>query len=276
MIQFDGVSVFYPSAAADVPAALDRLSLQIEDGEFVAIMGHNGSGKSTLARLCNGLVEADRGQVIIDGVPLVPGDQDALFDVRRKVGMVFQNPENQIVSSTVEREVAFGLENLCVPTEEIHTRVDAALAEFDLISLRSRPPHLLSGGEMQRLALASVMVMRPRVLMLDEPTTLLDYAHRKQFLATLDALYKKAVKHQPVTIVFVTQRAEEALMANRLLVLNKGKMLLDGPPKDLFLEEETLLKAGVLPPLEFSIFNEMHRCNFPLTSIEPLLLKPIL
>lgn len=276
MIQFHEVTASFTSPDGQRFPAVRQLSLQINDGEYVTIMGKNGSGKTTLARLCNGLVLPTAGRVVVDGLEISPGRYEHIPSIRRRVGMVFQNPENQIVSTTVEREIAFGLENLCIEQNEMHQRVDTALVEFELERYRQRPPHQLSGGEKQRLAIAAVMAMQPRHLILDEPTTLLDLEHRRKLLALLVALNKGTATRQPCTIINVTQFPEEALFASRLIILHDGDLVFDDHPHQIFMQEDRLRAIGLLPPIEFSAFIRLQKIKFPLTSIEEISLSPIL
>ncbi|RMD98859.1 MAG: ATP-binding cassette domain-containing protein [Calditrichaeota bacterium] len=275
MILFDNVSVVYPLPGARDFFALKNIQLTIETGEFVAIMGLNGSGKTTLARLCNGLVMPSAGRVVVDGHTISPQDASAVPEIRRRVGMVFQNPENQIVSTTVEREIAFGLENLGIDHEEMHRRVEKALKNFELLAYRDRPPHRLSGGEKQRLALAAIMAMQPAHLILDEPTSLLDFKNQRQLMETILALHRNP-QTPPHTVIHITQFPAEALYAGRLIVLHQGQVALDGPPMEIFLQEKRLQQLGLRPPVEFSAYLRLLQKKYPLKSIQDLLLRPIL
>ncbi len=273
MIRFENVSVEYSTGQGDRIRALNRIHLTLAEGEYVAIMGLNGSGKSTLARLCNGLVLPSSGTIYVDEYHLTAEWTRHIPDIRRRVGMVFQNPDNQLVSTTVEREVAFGLENLGLPYEEMHERVQNALQTFDLAHLRYRAPHQLSGGEKQRLALAAVMVMQPRHLILDEPTALLDFRHQQEFLLYLQQLRQSTPT--PPTTVYITHFAPEALLASRLIVLHRGEVVLDGAPKEVFLQETRLNQIGLYPPIEFSAYLRL-RDKLPIKSVEDLFPQPIL
>lgn len=276
MIQLQNVSAGYHLPDGTFTKAVCDVTLQIADGEFVAIMGRNGSGKTTLARLMNGLVLPAAGNVVVDQYSITPESQENVPDIRRRVGMVFQNPENQIVSTTVEREIAFGLENLGLPREEMRRRVAQSLRRFDLSHYRDTPPHRLSGGEMQRLAIASVLAMAPRHLILDEATSLLDIWQRRKLMDHIRALHAGGENHTAPTILFITQFPEEALFADRLLILHQGALLLDGPPQEIFLREHDLHEAGLQPPVEFLAFLKLHQSKFPVTSVGELLLHPIL
>ncbi|MDZ7289909.1 MAG: ATP-binding cassette domain-containing protein [candidate division KSB1 bacterium] len=250
---------------------LDGISLEIADGEFVALMGANGSGKTSLARCLNGIFTPTAGKVIIDG--LDTRDAKALPEIRRRVGLVFQNPDNQMVAPTVEREIAFGPENLGVPRPEMQRRVDMLLEFFHLEAYRQQAPHLLSGGEKQRLALAAVMAMQPRHIVFDEPTSLLDYESRCQALELMKRLASSPTlfSDHPLTVVMITQFPEEALFADRLLILDHGQVVMDGPPVQIFLHIEELHKSEVCPPIEFLAHQKCQK--YP---IEDFLLSPIL
>ncbi len=227
--------------------ALKNVSLDIKRGEKVALMGANGSGKTTLIRCLNGLYAPSSGSVHVDGFSTVAEEQ--VFQVRRRVGLVFQNPDNQIVATTVEREVAFGLENLGWEHNSMQTRVREALDRFGLSSRNQTPPHLLSGGERQRLALASIWVMQPRYLILDEPTSLLDPSGRR---AVLDLLNSE-MEGRTLGIILVTQIPEEALTCDRLLVMDRGNILHDGTPRYIFKNSTGLKKLGLRLPVEIEL-----------------------
>lgn len=254
MIDIQNITFCYDSHGIEKIPALQQVNLQIREGEYVAIMGHNSSGKTTLARCLNALLIPQSGEVSIDG--LLTSDEQNLLSIRKKVGMVFQNPDNQIVSTTVEREVAFGLENLGVPTETIHQVVTSILDRFDLTRYRKYPPHLLSGGEKQRVALASVMAMNPKYLVLDEPTSMLDPKGRRELLALLREVkadnLEKATTEQ-ITIILITQIPEEALEADRLIIMERGAVLLDDHPKVVFQNMEKIKAIGLEVPIEFEM-----------------------
>ncbi|HTO95277.1 MAG TPA: ATP-binding cassette domain-containing protein [Bacteroidota bacterium] len=225
MIEVRALSVRYPGAGSD---ALSDVSLDIPGGAFVALMGGNGSGKSTLARALNGLLRPSAGSVSVDG--MTTADAAALPEVRKRVGMVFQNPHLQVTSLTVEREIAFGLQNLGMGTDALRRKVDGQLASSGLAALRTRPPRTLSGGEQQRLALAAVLAMRPAHLVLDEATSLLSPASRE---AILDAVREER-RERGTTVILITQFAEEALAADRLVILRAGRIADDGDPGSVF------------------------------------------
>ena len=233
LITFNRVSYSYSAAPA-----LTDINMKIGAGERLALMGANGSGKSTLAMLVKGLIPPDEGEILVDEIPpekTHPG----------KVGLVFQNPENQLVASTAEREVAFGLENIGLPRAEMIIRMNEAFAVFGLEPFRKHPPHLLSGGQMQKLALASVFAMKPDYLILDEPTALLDPRSRDEFRCSLDKL--------PLNtgIMFITQNPAESLDYNRLVVLAKGRIIYDGSTGGFFFHNKLMKEAGIEPPLRY-------------------------
>lgn len=273
MIVFEAVSAGYPGPDGSIRLVLRDLDLRIADGDYVAVMGRSGSGKTTLARLCNGLVLPRRGCVLIDGYAISTSDFSAIADIRQRVGMVFQNPENQIVSATIEREIAFGLENLGLPRDEMHRRVDRALQDFDLAGYRHRIPHQLSGGEKQRLAVAAVMAMQPQHLVLDEPTALLDIVHRRRLLELLQQLNRNGAG---CTIIHITHDPVEALLARRLIVLHEAAVALDGTPRELFQQAAALARLGLVPPVEFAALARLGHSRQNELTIDELLLAPLL
>ena len=246
MIEIKDLRYRYPNSNREV---LQGISLQIREGETVSIMGANGSGKSTLVRCMNGLLQPPAGTVLVDGLDASRSDQ--VEKIRELVGMVFQNPDNQIVSSTVEREIAFGLENLGVSPAEMHKIVDELLEEFGLRPFRKRSPHYLSGGEKQLLALASVLAVRPRYLVLDEPTSLLDPHWRKVMLAKIFSGLNGRL--QRITPILITQFPEETFFTQRLIVLDAGKILAEGRPAQVFSRAALLLQHGIAVPVEYQL-----------------------
>lgn len=225
-------------------AALQGIDLTIERGEFVALIGPNGSGKSTLARHLNGLLLPTAGEVRVDG--LTTTDPRHLQAVRQQVGMVFQNPDNQLVASTVEEDVAFGLENIALPPAEIRQRVDQALASVGLQGYRTHPPQMLSGGQKQQVAIAGVLAARPACIVLDEPTAMLDPPGRQRVLA----LVRQLNAAEGIAVVWITQSMEEAAAARRVVALHAGRVVLDGPPPQVFEPPERLQALGLaLPPV---------------------------
>ncbi|MCL5292242.1 MAG: energy-coupling factor transporter ATPase [Actinobacteria bacterium] len=242
MIEFSGVKFWYGERHSE-RLALAGMDLRVEEGEFVAFVGPNGSGKSTLARHINGLLSAKEGRVEVDG--LNPADPSDVWKVRELVGMVFQNPDNQIVATIVEEDIAFGPENLGLPGDEIRRRVDQALASVRMERYARSEPHLLSGGQKQRVAIAGTLAMRPKYLLLDEPTSMLDPAGRREVRETLDHLNKT----EGVTVLLITHFVDEAVMADRTVVLVDGRITLDGPPREVFDDLDVLKKIGLDAPL---------------------------
>lgn len=242
IISLKGVTYRYPHTPEEMPPALDGLDLDIAQGEFVGLVGGNGSGKSTLAWLLNGLLLPSKGVVQVGG--LSTGDRDSLDRIRETVGMVFQNPESQIVATSVEDDIAFGMENLGLPAEEIERRIDEMVRRFGLEELRKSEPHWLSGGQKQRTVLAGVAALRPKVLVLDEPTSMLDARSQWQFRNLVDELW-----HSGTTIIYITQLMEEIAEAPRVIALNSGRIAFDGIPGEFFSRTELLDKTGLEPPL---------------------------
>ena len=225
-------------------AAVDHVSLNIEKGSFVAVLGHNGSGESTLAKMMNALYLPTDGKVIVCG--LDTADEEEIWNVRRHAGMVFQNPDNQIVANVVREDVAFGLENLGVPQEDMIERIDAALAAVRMSERADRAPHMLSGGQKQRVAVAGVLAMQPEVMILDEATAMLDPSGRADVLKTV----RKLNREQGMTVVWITHFMEEAAVADRVVVLDQGKIALDGVPGDVFTQVEKIKSLGLdVPPM---------------------------
>lgn len=236
-------NVYYRySHAPDGATALSGVTLDVEDGEFVAVVGANGSGKSTLARLLNGLLTPTSGEVRVDGAATTDAaDRDR---IRETVGLVFQNPESQMVATTVEDDIAFGLENLGLPPEAIERRVDEVAGQFGLADFRKREPHWLSGGQKQCVVLAGVMALKPRVLVLDEPASMLDPGSRHRFRALVDELWNRGT-----TVVYITNVMEEIAAAPRLLALAGGRVAFDGVPTEFFSSDDLLVRTGIIPPL---------------------------
>ena len=222
--------------------ALDGVSLSVDRGEFLAIIGQSGSGKSTLAKHLNAILLPSGGKVYVDGIDTA--DEDKLLDIRRTVGMVFQNPDNQIVANVVEEDVAFAPENLGVPPAEIRRRVDDALKAVGMYEYREHAPHLLSGGQKQRVAIAGVIAMAPRCIVLDEPTAMLDPIGRAEVMKTIRELNRSS----GVTVVLITHHMDEAAQADRLVVMAKGRVVADGPPREGFQRVEELKAVGLTVP----------------------------
>ena len=228
----------------DDVAAVDHVSLNVEKGSFVAVLGHNGSGKSTLAKLMNALYLPTEGRVLVCGLDTAQDEE--VWHVRRHAGMVFQNPDNQIVANVVREDVAFGLENLGVPHEDMIPRIDAALAAVRMTERASFAPHMLSGGQKQRVAVAGVLAMQPEVMILDEATAMLDPAGRADVLATV----RKLNREQGMTVIWITHFMEEAAVADRVVVLDKGKIALDGTPAEVFSQVQKVKSLGLdVPPM---------------------------
>ncbi|MBO5918569.1 MAG: energy-coupling factor transporter ATPase [Oscillospiraceae bacterium] len=232
----------YTTPEGEAPVVLDGVELNIEKGSFVAVLGHNGSGKSTLAKHMNAILLPTGGTVYVSGVPTT--DEVRLLDIRRTVGMVFQNPDNQIVANVVEEDVAFAPENLGVAPEEIRSRVDDALKAVGMYEFREHAPHLLSGGQKQRIAIAGVIAMQPECIVLDEPTAMLDPIGRADVLRTV----KQLNREKGVTVVIITHHMDEAAQADRLVVMAKGKVVADGTPKEVFQDVEGLKAVGLTVP----------------------------
>lgn len=232
---------------------LSDINLSIKEGSFVAILGHNGSGKSTLAKHFNGILIPSSGKVLVDGIDT--SDESRIYDIRQTVGMVFQNPDNQIVATIVEEDVAFALENLGVPPDEIRRRVDEALKTVDMYDYKDHAPHRLSGGQKQRVAIAGIIAMRPRCIVMDEPTAMLDPKGRKEIMATIKMLNRE----HGITVVLITHYMEEAAKADRVVVIDKGKILLDDVPKKIFSQVELLKSVGLDVPQATELMYELRK-----------------
>ena len=263
IIQTENLTFRYTTEEGAAPTVLDGVSLSIQPGEFVAVLGHNGSGKSTLAKHMNAILLPSGGKVYVDGMDTC--DEDKLLDVRRRVGMVFQNPDNQIVASVVEEDVAFGPENLGVPSAEIRERVDEALAAVGMTDYAHHAPHLLSGGQKQRVAIAGVLAMRPRCIVLDEPTAMLDPVGRKEVLDTVRRLNRE----QGITVVLITHHMDEAAQADRLIVMHDGHIVADDKPELVFQNVDGLRSLGLEVPEPVALLYELRRngVDVPLTAL---------
>ena len=242
IIKTDDLRFSYAVTEGLAPIVLDGVDLEIEAGSFVAVLGHNGSGKSTLAKHMNAILLPTGGKVWVGGMDTA--DEARLLDIRRTVGMVFQNPDNQIVANVVEEDVAFAPENLGVPPAEIRQRVDAALKAVGMYEYREHAPHLLSGGQKQRVAIAGVIAMAPRCIVLDEPTAMLDPVGRREVLHTIQALNRTS----GVTVVLITHHMDKAALADRLVVMADGHVVADGAPKTVFSRVEELRAVGLTVP----------------------------
>ena len=239
IIKIENVSYTYGEAKEP---ALRGVTLDIARGSFTAVLGHNGSGKSTLAKCLNGILIPQTGRVLVEGMDTA--DETRLLDIRRTVGMVFQNPDNQIVASVVEDDVAFAPENLGVPPAEIRTRVDAALRAVGMYDFRLHAPHLLSGGQKQRVAIAGVLAMQPECIVLDEPTAMLDPIGRREVLSTVEDLRRE----KGMTVVLITHHMSECIGADRLIVMSGGRVALDGTPREVFSQVEAMRGEGLDVP----------------------------
>ncbi len=237
---------------------IDGVSVSVKNGEFVSILGHNGSGKSTLAKTFNGIILPCGGKVYVDNIDT--SDENLMYEIRRRVGMVFQNPDNQIVATIVEEDVAFGPENIGVPTEEIHKRVNDALKAVDMLAYRNHAPHMLSGGQKQRIAIAGILAMQPEYIILDESTAMLDPSGRKEVIETI----RKLNAEKKMAVILITHYMEEAAMADRIIVLEQGKVKLEGTPEEVFSDVDVMkkLKLGVPVPCELSYELKKRGINF--------------
>ncbi|MBR5342477.1 MAG: energy-coupling factor transporter ATPase [Oscillospiraceae bacterium] len=239
VIEFKQVHFTYPGEGKESLCGID---LAIEAGSFVAVLGHNGSGKSTLAKHMNAILTPTEGRVLVEGIDTA--EEARLLDVRRRVGMVFQNPDNQIVANVVEDDVAFAPENLGVPPEEIRARVDAALKQVGMYELRQHAPHLLSGGQKQRVAIAGVLAMQPDIIVLDEPTAMLDPQGREEVIRTITRLCRE----NGMTVVLITHHMDECVGADRLVVMSEGRIVADGSPAAVFSQVELMEREGLSVP----------------------------
>lgn len=241
----------------------DDLNLSIEEGSFVAVLGHNGCGKSTLAKHFNAVLLPEGGSVQVFGMDT--SDESLLVDIRRTVGMVFQNPDNQMVANVVEEDVAFAPENLGVPSEEIRRRVDEALKLVGMYDYRLHAPHLLSGGQKQRVAIAGVIAMQPKCIVLDEPTAMLDPAGRREVIDTAT----KLCREQGITVVLITHHMEECIGADRVIVLSNGAVVADGAPKQVFSQVELLKREGLTAPVTVRLLHALraHGMDVPLDAL---------
>ncbi len=254
-IRIENISYTYPDAGQP---ALDGLSLEIIPGSFVAVLGANGSGKSTLAKHLNAILTPDAGRVLVDGMDTA--DEQNLLPIRRRVGMVFQNPDNQIVANVVEDDVAFAPENLGVEPAQIRRRVDEALRQVGMYEYRLHAPHLLSGGQKQRVAIAGVLAMEPQVLVLDEPTAMLDPRGRREVIAAAETLCRQ----RGITVVLITHHMEEAARADRLLVMDRGRIVMDGAPRDVFTRGQALRALGLDVPETTALIQRLNAAGMAL------------
>ena len=244
---------------AEVKRAIDGVDLEIEEGSFTAILGHNGSGKSTLAKHINGLLLPTEGTVWVGEIDTK--EEDRIWDVRKTAGMVFQNPDNQIIGNIVEEDVGFGPENIGVPTDEIWKRVDESLKAVGMTAYRKQSPNKLSGGQKQRVAIAGVMAMRPRCIILDEPTAMLDPNGRKEVIRTIRQLNQA----EGITVLLITHYMEEAIDADRIIVMDDGKIVMDGKPKEIFSRVRELKTYGLDVPQATELAFELKEAGMPLS-----------
>ncbi len=263
ILQTENLTFRYTTEEGVAPTVLDNLTLSVRPGEFVAVLGHNGSGKSTLAKHFNAILLPSGGKVYVDGLDTC--GEEHLLDIRRRVGMVFQNPDNQIVASVVEEDVAFGPENLGVPSAEIRKLVDAALETVGMADYARHAPHLLSGGQKQRVAIAGVLAMRPRCIVLDEPTAMLDPVGRKEVLDTIRRLNRE----QNITVVLITHHMDEAAQAGRLIVMHDGHIVADDKPELVFQNVDGLRSLGLEVPEPVALLYELRQAgvDVPLTAL---------
>ncbi len=267
-IRTENLSFAYPSDeenSSEVSAfAVNDINIDINRGEYVAILGHNGSGKSTFAKLLNLIIVPKSGKIIMDGNDITTNAEnisdDEIFAIRRKVGMVFQNPDNQLVANVVEEDVAFGPENLGIPREEIRQRVDEALKTVGMTSYAQHAPHRLSGGQKQRVAIAGIIAMTPECIILDEATAMLDPVGRKEVMNTVEKLNRE----KNMTVIHITHYMEEAIRADRVIVINDSRVYMDGTPKEVFSRIEDLKKVGLEAPQGTELLFELKKLGYDL------------
>ncbi|MDR1567445.1 MAG: energy-coupling factor ABC transporter ATP-binding protein [Streptococcaceae bacterium] len=254
MIKLKNISFKYSNDSASY--ALKDVSISIAAGEWVAIIGHNGSGKSTAAKIIDGLIEAEEGNVIIDGDVMT---HENVWELRKKIGMVFQNPDNQFVGSTVEDDVAFGLENQGIPREEMLVRVASALQRVGMQDFKKKEPARLSGGQKQRVAIAGVVALAPKVIILDEATSMLDPKGRKEVVQ----IVREIKAERDLTVISITHDIDEAALADKIIVMKEGKILTSGTPAEIFVQGESLISLGLDIPLTEKIKRELQKAGLP-------------
>ena len=252
VVKFENVHFTYPG---DEHESLRGIDLEIEKGSFVAVLGHNGSGKSTLAKHLNAILVPTEGRLTVCGYDTA--DEENLLNVRRNVGMVFQNPDNQIVANVVEDDVAFAPENLGVPTEEIRARVDNALKQVGMYELRMHAPHLLSGGQKQRVAIAGVIAMEPGIIVLDEPTAMLDPQGRREVVSTVTRLCRE----KGMTVILITHHMDECVGADRLIVMSGGRIVADGKPAEVFSDVKLMESEGLSVPETTRLLHDLREAG---------------
>ena len=260
ILEFQNVSFRYEGSSEkeQLPLVVRDVSFSVKKGDFVAILGHNGSGKSTLAKLSNSILLPESGKVLVNGMDTA--DESLSYDIRRTVGVVFQNPDNQIVASVVEEDVAFGPENLGVPPEEIRKRVDNALKAVGMYEYRKHEPHKLSGGQKQRVAIAGMIAMLPECIVLDEPTAMLDPRGRKEVMDTI----LKLNREMGMTVVFITHFMEEAVRASRVIVMDNAEILMDGTPREVFRQADRVKAAGLDVPKPAELARALQKRGVPM------------
>lgn len=259
IIQTEALTYTYPAQGEELPLPVfENLNISLQTGSFTAIIGPNGCGKSTLAKHFNAVLLPSGGSVLVDGMDTL--DEQQLLSIRKTVGMVFQNPDNQIVSNVVEEDVAFAPENLGVPSQEIRQRVDDALKQVGMYAYSQHAPHLLSGGQKQRIAIAGVLAMQPRCIVLDEPTAMLDPQGRQEVIDTVCKLNKE----NGMTVVLITHHMSEAIRADRVIVLHEGGVMLDGTPQQVFSQVQLLQQAGLSVPETTALMYELNQKGWEL------------
>ena len=267
MIEVRDLTFAYPAQEEEQQqgtVALRNVDLKIEKGSFVAVLGHNGSGKSTLAKHMNAVLLPSGGRVFVAGMDTL--DEQQIIAIRRAVGMVFQNPDNQIVANVVEEDVAFGPENLGVPSADIRRRVDEALAAVGMDAFTRHAPHLLSGGQKQRIAIAGIIAMAPQCIVLDEATAMLDPAGRREVLSTIETLHRE----MGITVVLITHHMDEAILADRVVVMNEGRVAMDGTPTEVFTRVEELEEMGLTVPDTVQLLHRLRAAGYdvPLDALD--------
>jgi len=260
MIIAENLFHIYNTGENEEIAALKNINLEISEGEFVTVIGPNGSGKSTLAKHFNALLMPTSGDVIVDGINTK--NSEYLWDIRQKVGMVFQNPDNQLVATVVEEDIAFGPENLGIEPDELRSRINAALKTVNMESYREFAPHLLSGGQKQKIAIAGVIAMQPECIVLDEPTSMLDPSGREEVMKTI----KKLNRQKGVTVIHITHFMDEAVDCDRVMVMNEGEIILDDKPADIFSQVETIQSIGLDVPQMTELAYELNKSGFEIKS----------
>ena len=255
-IQAQSISFSYHVEEGQAPVnVFENLSVDIHQGEMTAVLGHNGSGKSTFAKHLNAILLPSGGKVYVDGIDTA--DEERLYDIRQEVGMVFQNPDNQIVATVVEEDVAFGLENIGVPPKEIRERVDRALMDVGIYEYKKHAPHRLSGGQKQRVAIAGIIAMRPKCIVLDEPTAMLDPRGRREVMETIQKLNRE----YGITVVLITHYMDEAAQCDRVIVMDSGKVILDDTPKKVFSHVRELKTVGLDVPQITLLAHELQKAG---------------